>query len=112
MAIKTKPKPKRVLKHMPRKSNIPSTDLLALIGQQVTYHQHCCEIIELLDDCELVLQVLEDDHNIQPTQYGEGHRTVPKTYTLPVFDGEGDLHAELVAAGLDKLLSKHLSNFN
>ncbi len=112
MAIKTKPKPKRVLKHMPRKSNIPSTDLLALIGQQVTYHQHRCEIIELLDDCELVLQVLEDDHNIQPTQYGEGHRTVPKTYTLPVFDGEGDLHAELVAAGLDKLLSKHLSNFN
>lgn len=112
MAIKIKPKPKRVLKHMPRKSNIPSSDLLALIGQQVTYHQHRCEIIELLDDCELVLQVLEDDHNIQPTQYGEGHRTVPKTYTLPVFDGEGDLHAELVAAGLDKLLSKHLSNFN
>jgi hypothetical protein len=89
---------------MPRKSNIPCEHLLALIGQQVTYHQHRCEIIELLDGCELVLQVLEDDTNIQPTQYGEGHRTVPVIYTLPVFDGEGDLHAELVAAGLDKLL--------
>lgn len=104
MASKIKPKPKRVLKHMPRKSNIPSEDLLALIGQQVTYHQHRCEIIELLDGSELVLQVLEQDHNIQPTQYGEGHRTVPKTYTLPVFDGEGELHTELVMAGLDKLL--------
>jgi len=104
MASKIKPKPMRVLKHMPRKSNIPSEDLLALIGQQVTYHQHQCEIIELLDGCELVLQVLAEDHNIQPTQYGEGHRTVPKTYTLPVFDGEGELHTELVAAGLDKLL--------
>jgi hypothetical protein len=89
---------------MPRNSNIPSEDLLALIGQQVTYHQHRCEIIELLDGAELVLQVLEDDHSIQPTQHGEGHRKVPLTYTLPVFDGEGNLHAELVAAGLDELL--------
>jgi hypothetical protein len=89
---------------MPRNSNIPSEDLLALIGQQVSYHHHRCEIIELLDGSELVLQVLEDDHSIQPTQYGEGHRNVPKTYTLPVFDGEGNLHAELVAAGLDRLL--------
>lgn len=96
---------------MPRNSDIPCEHLLALIGQQVTYHHHRCEIIELLDGCELVLQVLEDDHNIQPTQYGEGHRAVPVTYTLPVFDGEGNLHAELLAAGLDKLLGKQLSDF-
>lgn len=95
---------------MPRNSDIPCEQLLALIGQQVTYHQHRCEIIELLDGCELVLQVLEDDHNIQPTQYGEGHRAVPVTYTLPVFDGEGNLHAELLAAGMDKLLGEHLSD--
>ncbi len=93
---------------MPTKSDIPGENLLALIGQQVTYHQHRCEIIELLDGCQLVLQVLENDHDIQPTQYGEGHRTVPVTYTLPVFDGEGNLHAELEAAGLDKLLSEYL----
>jgi len=80
--------------------------LLTLIGQQVVYQNQQCEIIELLDDCEFVLQVLEDDTNIQATQYGEGHRTVPVTYVLPVFDGEGDLHTELVAAGLNVLLAK------
>lgn len=80
--------------------------LLALIGQQVVYQQQQCEIIELLDGCKLVLQVLEDDTNIQATQYGEGHRAVPVTYILAVFDGEGELHAELKSAGLDLLLPK------
>ncbi len=89
---------------MPAKSNLSSDDLLTLIGQQVVYNRHLCEIIELLDGRELVLQVLNTDSNIQPTQYGEGHRPVPITYTLPVFDGEGQLHAELLSAGLDKFL--------
>ncbi|MCX4190703.1 hypothetical protein [Methylophaga sp. OBS3] len=89
---------------MPAKSNLSREDLLTLIGQQIIYNRQQCEIIELLDGCELVLQVLNTDSNIQPTQYGEGHRPVPVTYTLPIFDGEGHLHAELVAAGLDKKL--------
>lgn len=89
---------------MSAKSNLSCEQLLTLIGQQVVYRHHRCEIIELLDGCELVLQALDTDSNIQPTQYGEGHRPVPVTYTLPIFDGEGALHAELVAAGLDKLL--------
>ena len=89
---------------MPAKSNLSREDLLTLIGQQIIYNRQQCEIIELLDGCELVLQVLNTDSNIQPTQYGEGHRPVPVTHTLPIFDGEGHLHAELVAAGLDKKL--------
>ena len=80
--------------------------LLALLGQQVIYQQQHCEIIELLDDCELVLQVLESDTSIQSTQYGEGHRDVPKTYSIPVFDGEGSLHTELISAGIDSLLAR------
>lgn len=80
--------------------------LLALLGQQVVYQQQQCEIIELLDGCELVLQVLEADTSIQATQYGEGHRDVPVTYILSVFDGEGELHTELIAAGIDVLLEK------
>jgi len=80
--------------------------LLALIGQRVVYQNHQCEIIELLDGCELVLQVLESDKNIQATQYGEGHRPVPVTHILPVFDGEGCLHQDLVAAGLERLLTE------
>jgi hypothetical protein len=89
---------------MPANPNLRSEQLLTLIGQQLVYQQQRCEIIELLDDCELVLQVLEADSNIQATQYGEGHRAAPKTYTLPVFDGEGELHPELIIAGLEPLL--------
>ncbi|MDB2705125.1 hypothetical protein N9Y67_01140 [Pseudomonadota bacterium] len=80
--------------------------LLALLGQQVVYQAHQCEIIELLEGCNLVLQVLEQDRSIQATQYGEGHRNVPVTYILPVFDGEGELHSEVLAAGINQLLEK------
>ena len=93
---------------MSSKNKFLCEHLLILLGQQVVYQQQQCEIIELLDGCELVLQVLEDDTNIQATQYGEGHRAVPVTYVLPVFDGEGDLHADLIAAGLEKLLKTYL----
>ena len=79
-------------------------ELLALIGRQIVFQQQQCEIVELLDDCKFVLQVLENDRNIQATQYGEGHRTVPVTYILPIFDGEGNLHAELLATDLQNLL--------
>lgn len=87
------------------KNEISLDSLLILIGRQVIYQQQQCEIIELLDECEFVLQVIEDESNIQATQYGEGHRTVPVTYSLPIFDGEGDLHSELIAAGLHHLLT-------
>ena len=50
--------------------------------------------------------LLENDINIQATQYGEGHRAVPVTYILSVFDGEGELHAELITAGLHLFLSE------
>lgn len=90
---------------MPAKNKaIVMQDLLALIGRQVVFQRQQCEIVELLDDCKFVLQVLENDTNIQATQYGEGHRAVPVTYILPIFDGEGDLHADLLAAGLQNLL--------
>jgi len=52
--------------------------------------------------------VLNPDTSIQATQYGEGHRAVPMTYILTVFDGEGELHSELIAAGIDILLEKNL----
>ncbi|OUR64701.1 hypothetical protein A9Q79_05215 [Methylophaga sp. 42_25_T18] len=91
---------------MPTNNIVTIEHLLTLIGQQVVFQQQQCEIIELLDGREFVLQVLKDNTNIQATQYGEGHRDVPVTYVLPIFDGEGDLHAELVAAGLDQLLTQ------
>lgn len=70
--------------------------LLVLLGRQLVYQNQKCEIIELLDGCELVLQVLESETSIQATQYGEGHRNVPTTHIIPVFDGEGNLHPDIV----------------
>lgn len=90
---------------MPTNHNLKSEQLLALIGQRLVYQQQQCEIIELLDDSQLVLQALESDDNIQATQYGEGHRAVPKTYMLSIFDGEGELHPEFITAGLKPLLA-------
>lgn len=84
--------------------------LLTLLGQQVIYQSQQCEIIELLDGCELVLQVLEDETSIQATQYGEGHRNVPTTYVLPIFDGEGNLHADIIGTGLGNLLLTNLKS--
>jgi hypothetical protein len=89
---------------MPANKSFPCETLLTLLGQQVTYQNQKCEIIELLDGCELVLQLLEDETSIQATQYGEGHRNVPATYILSVFDGEGNLHADIIGTGLDSLL--------
>ncbi len=87
-------------------SKLSSSDLLALIGRQVVHQQHQCEIVELLDECVLILQVLgppsggEDDSQIQATQHGEGHREVPMTFTLAVFDVDGEIHPELERLGL------------
>ncbi len=85
---------------MPKNSRCDKQHLLTLIGEQVDYHNQHCEIIELLDDCQFVLQVLQDEKNIQATQYGEGHRTVPVTHVVPIFDGEGEIHPELKSSGL------------
>ncbi len=84
-------------------NNFTRDKLLTLLGKQLVYQNQKCEIIELLDGCELVLQILEDETSIQATQYGEGHRNVPATYILSVFDGEGNLHADIISAGLDRL---------
>lgn len=88
---------------MQKNNSCHKEHLLTLIGEQVTYHNQRCEIIELLDDCQFVLQVLKDEKNIQATQYGEGHRTVPVTHVVPIFDGEGEVHPELKANGLNIL---------
>jgi hypothetical protein len=96
---------------MPNKTDKKCEHLLTLIGRQVSYHQQQCEIIEVLDGCQLVLQVLDKGSNIQSTQYGEGHRTVPQTHTLNVFDADGALHPDIIAAGLDEALGQMLADF-
>ncbi len=81
-------------------------ELSCLLGRQLIHNNKQCEVVELLDDTELVLQVLQHDTSIQASQYGEGHRTVPVTYIVPIFDETGSLHPDLKLAGVKLSLCK------
>jgi hypothetical protein len=72
-------------------------DLRHIIGKQLNYKGHSCEIIEVLEDGpQLVLRNLDynpiaDEANdgrnpIQPNQFGEAHRRTPETFTVPALD--------------------------
>ncbi len=61
--------------------------LRGLIGQRLHHRGVECLIIELLEDGpNLVLQEFGPHTIIQSDQYGEAHRRVPETFTIPVFD--------------------------
>ncbi|QKT04854.1 hypothetical protein HUS23_14055 [Ectothiorhodospiraceae bacterium 2226] len=73
--------------------------LRILIGRRVRHQGQDCQIIEVLDDGPtLILQ--GDDAVIQANRFGEAHRRVPHTYTVPVCDEHGAPHAEFLALKL------------
>ncbi|MEJ2361482.1 MAG: hypothetical protein P8Z75_08650 [Gammaproteobacteria bacterium] len=82
---------------------ISLSQLRGMIGQRVIYQGQTCLVIEVLEqDTELVLQI-EEQHTIQPDQYGEARRVVPGTITIPVLtQDKTELHASFLA--LDLLL--------
>ncbi len=58
-----------------------------LIGQRIHYQGLDCQIIEVLEDGpSVVLQECTADTVIQDDQYGEGHRRVAPTFTIPLHD--------------------------
>lgn len=72
-------------------------DLRHIIGRQLNYKGHNCEIIEVLEDGpQLVLRNLDFDeintlqsesrNPIQPNQFGEAHRRTPETFTIAALD--------------------------
>lgn len=76
-----------------------SEDLRHIIGKQLNYKGHQCEVIEVLEDGpQLVLRNLdvelesqesipsESRNPIQPNQFGEAHRRTPETFTIPAVD--------------------------
>lgn len=65
--------------------------LRASIGTETAIKGRHCQLVEVLEDGpEVVLQCTEKHSVIQPDQYGEAHRRVPETMTVPVFDADGD----------------------
>ena len=66
--------------------NLTMDQLRGLIGLKVIYQNQPWEIIEILEDGPaLVLQDSQMHQVIQPDQFGEAHRRVPPTVTIPVF---------------------------
>lgn len=78
------------------------TELRTTIGRVVHYRGVRCCVIELLEDYPaLVFRVEGPPSSIQDNQFGDPHRRVTETFTLPCLDAEGkELHPELTALGL------------
>jgi len=61
--------------------------LRGLIGRRVHYQRLDCQIIEVLEDGpSVVLQERTAHTVIQDDQYGEGHRRVAPTFSIPLWD--------------------------
>ena len=69
--------------------HISITQLRGMIGQPVFLDQHYYQIIEVIEvSQELVLQHSSDHSDIQPDQYGDAHRRVPRITTIPIFTAD------------------------
>jgi GAF domain-containing protein len=76
--------------------------LRGLIGNRVHWEGADCEIIEVLEDGPLlIVQHVEEHTVIQTDQYGEAHRRVPSTHTIPILTpDQRDFHPAFVQLGL------------
>ena len=82
--------------------DITIDQLRGLIGERVSFREIQCCVIELLEDePALVLQDREEHTVIQDNQYGEPHRRVACTYTVPVLSRDRhSLHPDFLAMEL------------
>jgi hypothetical protein len=67
--------------------------LRELIGREAVLEGVHCQVIEILEHgpCVVVCEIRHTE--IQPDQFGEAHRRVPPTHTVPVLSQVGhDLH--------------------
>lgn len=76
--------------------------LRSLIGQRVRHGALPCRVIDVLDrEQVLVLEVQDGQAEIQPSQYGDAYRRVPRTITLPIFNEQGtDYHEDFLSLTL------------
>lgn len=75
----------------PNDTDLSLTDLREMIGTRVRFENRSWEIVEILEDGPaLILQDCNQQTVIQPDQYGEAHRRVPSTRTIPIFTPEGN----------------------
>ena len=75
--------------------------LRGMIGACVCYRGADCFVMEVLEDGPaLVLQDAKQT-DIQDNKFGDPHRRVARTYTVPVVEADGErLHPEFMAVQL------------
>ena len=92
-------------------TEIDLSQLRKLIGIQVQMAGSIWEVIEVIErGPELVLESLSSNANkaIQTNQYGEAHRKVPHTISIPVIDPTtGDYHTLFLDTGLHDQIRNH-----
>ena len=75
--------------------------LRGLIGRRVLHRGLVCQVVEILEEGPtLVLRDYESPPTIQPDQFGEAHRLVPRSVILPVWAGAGNLSPEFLELDL------------
>lgn len=75
--------------------------LRGMIGLAVCYHGATCEVVEVLEDGPAVVLRDRRETAIQDDRFGDPHRRVAQTYTVPVVDEDGvRLHPEFLAMEL------------
>ena len=81
---------------MPR-TQITIARLRLLIGRQIHYRGEIYEIFDLLEEEQEIVLARSLGTTIQPDQFGDAHRKVPETLTVPIYtpDGKG-LHPEFL----------------
>ncbi|HHS97702.1 MAG TPA: hypothetical protein ENK08_07355 [Chloroflexi bacterium] len=62
--------------------------LRGMIGLEVRFLGWRCHVIEVLEDGPSLVLQESDTHTIQPDQYGNAGRRVPRTHTIPVLTGD------------------------
>lgn len=71
-----------------RDVHITVEHLRDLIGLRVRHEGVECRVIEVLEDGPSLVLQSELAQSIQPDQYGEAHRWVPHTLTVPIFNDD------------------------
>ncbi len=81
--------------------NITLQQLRSMIGLKVYHLGIPCTIVEVLEDGPSLVLIDQDDEKIQPDQYGNPLRKVPRTFTVPVLTSDGKaIHSAYLALDL------------
>ncbi|WJW76784.1 hypothetical protein QVG61_06795 [Thiohalobacter sp. IOR34] len=78
--------------------DISLDELRRWIGRELDFLEEPCQVLEVLSDGPAVVLCCRcGETEIQGNQYGEANRRVPRTLTIPVYTGSGQLSDAFLA---------------